>query len=124
MSRYRVTYSHHIEDDTLYIPVRYVDKEDKKIVGFTMILFTNEQYYVCDGLKKADGKRYKIGSVYSKKPTLKGSKLISKSLWYMADGISRSEGKHIDSIVLYHEDVPGKIYGHLYRFYRRCSEIF
>lgn len=124
MSRIRVTYSHYIEDETLYIPVRYVDKEDKKIVGFTIIMFFNEQSYVCDGLKKANGECYKIGSIYNKKPTLKGSKLMSRSLWAMADRISKNEGKPIDTIVLYQEDSPNKVYGRLYRFYRCCPEIF
>lgn len=124
MSRNRVTYSHHIEEETLYIPVRRVDKENNKIVGFTMVTFFNRQSYVCDGLKKANGDLYKIGSIYSKKPTLKGSRLLSRSLWAMADRISKNEGIPIDTIVLYHEDVPGKIYGKLYRFYRCCPEIF
>lgn len=124
MSRIKVKPSHHIKDETLYIPIRHIDHDaNKHITGFTIIMFRNEQFYVCDGVTKANGTPYKIGSVYTKNPKL-GGKLLARSIWGVADQISRNESTPIDTIVFYREDNPHKIHGTLYRAYRYDTECF
>lgn len=128
MSRYRVTYSHTIKDDVLYVPVRHIQKEREyidnhkyklRVVGFTIVMFMNQQYFVCDGLKDENGDLYKRGSIWTKDPR-KGGKPLAESMWTWVKVINQNEMTHVDTVTFYQEDNPDKEYTSLYKF--NCEE--